>query len=173
MKCTAAVSRLSMETDWFFLVWMNNRSRKQNLHLYSLSTCIKKHTTEKNETCYPASWQMAQLRAFPEPPGRAPIGISIAFLQSSLSIKPFNTFKHYTQQQRQLKIKWSTHDQLSAVMLRCLLNAAKKAHVSQTSKIRPSPDTMATPFQSSKFNVLAISRAWPAYSVYANHTEGC
>jgi len=43
---------------------------------------------------YPASWQIAQLRAFPEPPGKAPSGIWIAFRQSSLSIKPFTTYSH-------------------------------------------------------------------------------
>jgi len=51
-----------------------------------------------NKGCkYPASWQIAQLRAFPDPPGRAPIGIWIAFLQSALSIKPLMTCSHNTQ----------------------------------------------------------------------------
>jgi len=44
--------------------------REAQMLTYNLKTVQK-----QQNNYYPASWQIAQLRAFPEPPGKAPIGI--------------------------------------------------------------------------------------------------
>jgi len=68
---------------------------------------------------YLASWQIAQLRAFPEPPGTAPIGIWIAFRQSALSIKPLTTYSH-NKWHRAAKIHRQNTTCIQRYMLPCI-----------------------------------------------------